>query len=442
MTDAEKNSLRTPLPHTARRRASAYVFVLGVALIVTVLGMGGLTLSRVTARTTSDANDWEAAGSLAFSATEQAMSYLNTAAAAAPSSWRSGYVSGQTAFTQTMGRGQFSWAIKDEIDGNLSADYLRSFRIYGIGTVGNVKRVYSVQVSPGGSPLDVLRTAIHSSDVINFSNSGGSASSQAVNGPMSSNSSISLTGKMNGAIEAASTSGSATGTQTITAPSPAKTMPSTTVLNDLLTNATTLNYATTGNTIQNCLLSPTSNPYGAPNASGVYAITLPVSKGLQITNCRIVGTLLVTGLGNNSLVINGLVTWEPPAGNTPLLIVSAPGIDATITGSSTWLTESSAGANLNPASTPFETRSNATMTDDFPPQLRGLIHIMAGSTGMLTIQNNAYIKGTVITDTPVKLKAQTTFIQDPQYYANPPFGYAVGDVLTEVPGTWKWDAPP
>lgn len=442
MSDSQATPLRTSSPHARRRphaarRASAYVFVLGVAMIVTVLGMGALTLSRVTARTTSDANDWEAAGSLAFSATEQAMSFLNTAAAAAPSTWRSGYVSGQTAFTQAIGRGQFSWAIKDEIDNNLSADYLRSFRVCGVGAVGNVKRVYSVQVAPGGTPLDVLRTAVHSSRNVTLTGTG-----QAVGGPISSNANVSLSGKVYGAIESVSTSGSATGTFSITAPSPVKKMPSATVLNDLLVNATALDYAVTGNTIQNCLISPGSNPYGAPNASGIYAITLPANKGLKITNCRIVGTLLVSGLGNNSLTLLGPVTWETLPGNSPILIVSAPGIDVVINGSNTWLTESDAGVNLNPASTPFQGQSNSTQADDFPPQYRGIIQIIGGSTGAVTLQNNTYIKGTLITDCPLKTKNQATLIQDPQYYGNPPFGYALGDVLTEVPGTWKWDAPP
>ena len=149
-----------------RYRGSAYVFVLGITLIVTVMGMGALTLSRVTAKSTGQANDWEYAGTLAFSATEHAMSTLNAAAAASPAGWRANYTSRQTVFSQTIGRGTFSWALKDEVDGNLSADYLRPYRIYGIGTVGSVTRVYSVQVIPTGAPLDVLRTALHSNSTI------------------------------------------------------------------------------------------------------------------------------------------------------------------------------------------------------------------------------------------------------------------------------------
>ena len=179
-----------------RRNGSAYVFVLGITLIITVLGMGALTVARVAGESAAAANDWEAAGALAFSATEDAVSVLNAAAAASPTTWRASYVSGGTAFSKAVGRGTMSWALKDETDGNLSADYLRPIRIYGIGAVGRATRVYSVRVIPAGTALDVLRTALHSASTIKLT-----GSARAVNGPISSNSSIQLSGTVNAAIE-------------------------------------------------------------------------------------------------------------------------------------------------------------------------------------------------------------------------------------------------
>ena len=427
-------SRSTPL----RRRASAYFFVIGITLIVTVLGMGALTLSRVTARATTDGNDWETAGTLAYSAVEHAISSLNPVAASSPTTWRANYTSGQTAFTQTVGRGTFSWVVKDEINGNLSADYLRAFRIYGIGTVGNVTRVYSVQVSPGGSPLDVLRTALHSS-------SGVELTGKAMNnyGPISSNGQVKLSGTVYGSIEAASTSGSAGGTQSITAPAPAKTMPSASVFDALAGDATTIDYDDlSGGKIDKTLLSPAVNPYGAVNAKGLYLVTLPSGKKLKITNCRIVGTLLVKCSSGGSIDVTGPVLWQPGPTRAPILVASMPGGDVKISGSDTWLSESSAGVNLNPASTPFEGVSNAVATDDFPPQFRGIIHCILGSSGTLELAANYYGSGTVISDCPVKTTAMATLLQDSSIYASPPMGYAVGDALTLVPGTWRWDTLP
>jgi hypothetical protein len=426
------------LSSTRARRGSAYVFVLGISLIVTVLGMGALTLSRVSQKAVSDGNDWEAAGDLAFSATEDAISSINLAAAASPSTWRSSYTSRQTAFTQAVGRGTMSWALKDEVDGNLGEDYLRPFRIYGIGVVGNVTRVYSVQVIPAGTPLDVLRTALHSNSTVTLT-----GNTQAVNGPISSNSTVSLSGNVTGAIEALSTTGTAQGPPTITAPVPVKTMPSTTIFNDLLQTATAINYnSLTGGNLQNCLLSSTSNPYGSANASGVYTISLPASKNITITNCRIVGTLLISAPNKENINVQGPVEWEPAAGGYPILLVSGSACQVTFAGNPTWLSESQAAVNFDPPGTPYMGQTDSDMLDDYPPQFHGIIHIMGGTASTVSLNANAYFVGTFIADCPVKTTAQCTLIQNPAIQANPPLGYATGNAMAEVPGSWRWDALP
>ena len=413
-------------PHA--RRGTTYVFVLGITLIVTVLGMGALTLSRVTSRSTVDANDWETAGTLAFSATEHALAYLNAAATASPAGWRGGYTSGQVGFTQTVGRGQFSWALKDEIDGNLGDDYLQSFRIYGIGRVGNVTRVYSVQVAPGGSPLDVLRTAVHSSVSVELTG-------KTMNnyGPISSAGLLKLSGTVYGTIEAGSTSGSASGTQTITAPVAAKTMPSATLFDTLAADATAIDYnSMSGGAIKQTRLTPTYNPYGTANAKGLYLIDVPSGKTLTVTRARVVGTLLVRGAAKD-INITGPVLWEPGPTQGPLLFVSSPGTDVKVTGNDTWLQESDAG-NLNPAGTPFDGGTDNDATDDYPPQYRGIIHVLVGSSGSLELAANVYVQGTVIADCPIKTTAMSTLLQDSSLYTSPPFGYAKGDALSAVGG--------
>jgi hypothetical protein len=407
-------------------------------MIVTVLGLGALTLSRVTAKATVENNDWETAGTLAFSAVEQSMSVLNAAAAAAPSGWRSAYTSGQTAFTQTVSGGSFSWTIKDEVDGVLTADYLRSFRVYGVGKKGNVTRVYSVQVVPAGSALDVLRTALHTADMLTL---GGNC--EAGNGPFSSNTAVKLSGTVDGTIEAASISDTATGTQYLTIPSPAKAMPSSTVFDNYASSATSIDYnAISGGQVTKCLISPASNPYGATNPKGIYLITMPSGKKLVFSQCRFVGTLLIKSTGKVTLQFDGPTLMEPAAAGMPTVIVSAPGTDLVINGQDSWLSEATNGVNFNPAGTPFGTDSNTNMTDDFPPQYRGVFHMMLGSSGTVTFNNNAYVWGTFIADCKVTTTGQTTFVQNSSYQTNPPFGYASGDVLNVVPGTWKWDAPP
>ena len=410
------------------------MLVIGIAMIVTVLGMAAITLSRVSARSVTQGNDWEAAGDLAFAATEHAISYINVAAAASPAGWRSGYTSSQTVVTQAMGRGTFSWALKDETDGLISEDYLRAFRIYGIGKVGAVTRVYSVQVMPGGAPLDVLRTGIHSSSTITLT-----GNAQAINGPFSSNSSISLSGTVSGSIEAASTSGSASGTQTITVPAPNKTMPSSSIYTDLLQTATAVNC---GSTLQNCLLSPVSNPYGAVNSSGIYSISVNNNSNLTITNCRIFGTLLINLNNKGTLKIQGPVEIEPANTSYPTMVVIGQKATISMSGSNTWLSESAIAVNFNPPGASYAGVTNTTTTDDYPPQYRGVFHFLCGTSSTVQLDANTYINGTLITDSPVKTTAQSTFVQNPLIYASPPFGYQTGNAMTEVPGSWRWDTLP
>ncbi len=425
-------------PGLRYRRGSAYVFVLGISLIVTVLGMGALTLSRISQKAVGAGNDWEAAGDLAFSATEHAISAINIAAKTSPSTWRSSYTSRQTAFTQAMGRGTFSWALKDEVDGNLTADYLRPFRIYGIGVVGSVTRIYSVQVIPAGTPLDVLRTALHSDSTVTLT-----GNAQAVNGPISSNSTVSLSGNVTAAIEAPSVTGTAQGSMTITTPAPAKTMPSASIFNDLLQNATVINYnSIAGGNLQSCLLSSTSNPYGTANANGIYSIALPGNKNLTITNCRIVGTLLISAPNKGNINVQGPVEWEPASGGYPILVVSASNSQVTLAGNPSWLSETQTGVNFDPPGTPYLGLTDSDTVDDYPPQYHGIIHVMGGSSSTVSLNANAYICGTLIADCPVKTTAECTLIQNPAIYANPPLGYATGNAMAEVPGSWRWDTLP
>jgi hypothetical protein len=248
---------------------------------------------------------------------------------------------------------------------------------------------------------------------------------------------------VNGAIEALSTTGTAAGTQTITAPAPAKAMPSTTIFNDLLQNATVINYNSLGGgNLQNSLLSSTSNPYGSPSPYGIYAISMSGNQTLTITNCRIVGTLLITAPNKDNIQIQGPVEWEPSSGGYPILLISGSSCQVTIAGSPTWLSESACATNFDPPGTPYQGQTDTDTSDDYPPQYRGIIHITGGSSSTVQLNANTYILGTLIADCPITTTAECTLIQNPAIYANPPLGYATGNAMAEVPGSWRWDTLP
>ena len=447
---------------TVHPRGTAYVLVMGIALIVTVLGVGSLMAARSYARATSAATDWEEAGTLAFSATEQAVAYLSAQAAAKPTGWRAAYVSGQTALVAPLGRGTFSWALKDETDGNLSEDYLRPARLYGMATVNRVTRVYSVQLMPGGSPLDVLHTSLHASGAVQLNGpclaGTGPVTSPSVPpagvGVFSSNGAVTLCPQLWGNVEAASTTGPAPNTRvgTNTVPAAAKVMPAAqwpTLMTYYNSVATPLGLAATGGgtyQMNKFLLSPTVNPFGGSvNAAGIYSLTLTGGGGggcnFQLTNGRILGTLIVTAQTNSQVNINAGVCWQAVSPKLPALIVSGTNLTVTINLGNNWLSESNLQANFNPAGSPYDGLTNATMTDAYPSVVQGLIYV-TGSGNAVRVQGNSCLQGTLICDGTVQVSGPAAVVQNTTTFANPPVGFALGNAVVEVPGSWRWDTLP
>ncbi len=445
-----------------RRRGTAYVLVMGIALIVTVLGVGSLLAARSYQRATTAAADWEEAGTLAFSATEQAVANLSARAAASPTGWRAAYTSGTSAFTASLGRGTVSWTLVDETDGNLSADYLRPFRVYGVGTVNAVTRVYSVQVRPAGTPMDVLRTSLHASGNVTLTGTvlagtgplGDVTLPTAGLGVVSSNAAVAIGPMLFANVEATTITGTAaTRTGTNTTAAAAKPMPATawpTLVATYAALATPLTVAKSGasNTanMSAFLLSPAVNPYGTTvNAAGIYSLALTSTGNgavtLTVTNGRILGTLLVTAPAGATVNLSGPVSWQTTAPNLPALIVSGTGLTVNITGSTTWLSESGMGKNFNPAGSPYDGLTNTTTTDDYPPTIGGVVYV-AGSGNVVKLSNTPCMMGTVICDGTATVTGPAALAQSTLTYATPPIGFARGDAVAEVPGTWRWDVVP
>jgi Tfp pilus assembly protein PilX len=412
------------------RRGGAYILVIGVAMLITVIGMGALLSARLNGKEASTSTDWEEAGTLAQAAVEHAMSYLNAQVAANPTTWRSSYTSYTTgaasAFSQSMGRGTWSWVVKDTVDGNFSNNYADPFTIYGIGTVNQAKRVYSVQVVAAGSPLDVLRCGLQAGGAITIN-----STVSAGTGPISSNTNVVTGAAIYGNVETPGQSGVAANVKgTLTISSVVKPMPSSGLYNLYLAKATTIPWSSVSTGIINQLLSPTNNPYGATNPDGVYSITVPAGQSFTISTSRIVGTLLISMTGG-TLNITGPTEWQPNRTDYPSLIVNGTSVSITIAGSSTWLSEAAVGKDLN---------GNGTTTDDLQPYYQGIFHII-GSTNTTTLNSNAYFTGLLVTDGSVTTSGQTTFISNSNLYTNPPIGYGSGTLMI-VPGSWIWDSPP
>ena len=130
---------------SAPRRGSTYVSVLGVAMAVTAIGLGGVAVSRIQTRSTTQANQWAEARMLAFSASEHAMTQINNT-----DSWRAN-LNGVTV-ARSLGAGNFTWRVIDPVDGDLADSDSDPATLIATGTVGEA--VYSLTVrlsTPGQS---------------------------------------------------------------------------------------------------------------------------------------------------------------------------------------------------------------------------------------------------------------------------------------------------
>lgn len=144
-----------------RRGAALYVTVVTTSLIVSLLGLAGLTVLRIE-RIQMDSNgDRRTARTNANSAVELSLETL-----ANDSNWRKTYASGVETTAQSLGaggRGTLSWMLKDS-DGLLTDDDV-DLRLYGIGRIGSVVQVSSVQITQpktGGGSNIVLNPGFES----------------------------------------------------------------------------------------------------------------------------------------------------------------------------------------------------------------------------------------------------------------------------------------
>jgi hypothetical protein len=433
----------------AARRGSIYTLVMGLAMLVTVVGAGLLAAARMTARAATNTNDWDEAGVLAYSAVQHAIASVNAAGAVSPTAWRSNYTSGKYAFSASLGRGTMSWVLTDEVDGNLSADYARPIRLYGVGSVGRAKRCYSILLYPAGAPLDVLRTAYHAGTGVRVQ---ASTTSTVLNGPASTNGRLRVSGggTCNGNVEAGSISGTVNGI--VTAPAAAKPIPSASIFNTYLASATTIpTSAATGGQFSPGLVSGGPGGYVpsawgiSPDANGLYYLQLPNNGTVYINAGRYNCTLLIdAGNSSQTLIIRNEVLWQPWRSDYPALIVR--GVNTVhFQGSLSPLNENpgaspTVGMNLNPPGSPYNGATNSTLSDAYPSELDGLYHVM-GATSVY-LDSNTYIHGTLVTDGTIYTTGASAVSNDPALTANPPKCYTKGDQVAPVPGTWNWDAPP
>ena len=432
MKQRRRLNLRAGLPGP-RRGAALYVSVMAVALLVSVLGLAGLLVMNIERRRATNGHDMRVASTNARSAVVLALRVL-----ANDPNWRTTYTSGVETTPQAIGpadAGTISWILEDS-DGNLT-DSDTKLQLKGVGRVGNVVQVLSVDLTTIGDPLTCLEVAVCSNSLIDFENSSVVTSNQTIH----SNVSITSGGTVNADAESV---GAITGsgyTGTTTTPVASRTVPSAAVFDYYLNNGTnipitSLPKAGPNYWIEETVLSPANNPYGATNPQGTYVIDCQ-GLSIRIQNCRIIGTLVLINPKPTS-DIQGSICWEPAVASYPALLVQG---SVEFRMKTDALSENNVGVNFNPAGSPYQGVTDVDITDTYPSQIKGLVYV---SVDAVMADRDTTIDGGLVTGRVLNVNTSDslTVNYDSRYFDNPPPGFTQGNTLKVTPGSWRRDVVP
>ena len=424
------------------RRGGANVLVLGVAFVTTVIAVTVLSVAQMAGRTNGLTNDAAEAEVLAESAVEYAQAKL-----AADPLWRVTYTSGVETTPVAWGRGTISFKLVDEADGNLANNTSDPVRVYGFGRVGKAVKVYSIN-NTASNPLSSLKNAVASGGNIDLGSAVVTGS-----GTISSNGTISaLTATLNLINLEATGSlslGTSTGTGTKTPGVPAKQLPDATHAFDYyIQNGTSVpisSFPTSGTTkvIRYRLFSPFKHPLsgGTANPNGIYVIDCQ-GWTVQVSNCRVVGTLVLLNTTSSSSV-QGSNLFAPLGANNPSLLVKG---DISISPLPTNLldlltTGDPLGAvpsiNFNPIGTPYKGISDTTYTTTYPSEIDGLVYV----SGNLQTSGTATFNGAVLVGGTVTSSGTLSVTYDASAFNSPPPGF-FSPQLSPVTGSWRWEQGP
>jgi len=390
-----------------RRVGSAYALILGVSSVLMVIGLAAVSVARVDTRSVSADNDWSESQTLALSAAEHALARISST-----ENWRSQL---SKRVLVKMGNGKMRWQITDDADGSLTDDIEEPVLIVASGEVGQSSYKLGLRCFIVGEPLEALSKCLCAGDDILLASG---SQLTGTDGVVSANDTL-LTAKWSsrviGDVEAKKVYWNYNVTGYVYKNAPAKDMPNSRVVEMYRELATDISGQTY---IRRQVIGPGQNPWGSPNASGVYYLNAP-GANVTIRECRLLGTLIVKC---NRLTISENVLMENFRKDMPVLIVDG---DLTLNYQSTGaqLSEKNEDTNFNPAGVPYEGRSDSDKSDRYPSEIRGLVHVR----GDLTLDSTALVRGAVICDQSVQCNGTNEIVHDEDLSERPILGYTFGD---------------
>jgi hypothetical protein len=420
MNNAQSQYPRSPgSGRNSRRRGSIYLAVLGVSLITVTLGMGAVLAGRATMRSMTATNDVAEARLAAQSGLELARYWISH-----DSTWRTDYSSGAFATNLSLGRSTVTITATDLVDGNIANAPMDPLVITATGKRGQAVYKLRVTLTASAVPLPALAYAVHTGGQLHI-NGGRIRMGSAT---LSTNGALYNQGTIEGNASVASVSAIGTIWGSLANSVAAKAMPdSTTILNMYAAMGTQIST----DDIDKQLLTPTVNPWGTPNAKGVYVIRSSNDEKLRDT--RICGTLVVFLSPGRVLEVDKSLFLQAAQSDFPALIVSG---DIVIECDSTQLSESDTGMNFNPAAMPYNGISDSDQSDVYPCEIQGLVH----ATGTVYMTDDLTVRGAIIagstaTSNAFEADGSPEIVYTPSLFTSPPQGYTSQVKMVVQPGS-------
>jgi len=400
-----------------RNRGAAYFAMLSLCLLVGILCVGSVTVQRAQLRSVNLDNDSADARTYAMAAIE-----MGRLAISQDDYWRTTHKNdaGNNWFTgRAIGRGTCSLNVTNP-NGALDNASTDPVVMTGTGYAGNARQVVTVTLVATATPYTCLSNALTAGSSISL----GSTTLSPSGCRIASNSNVSASsGTIYPDVVAVGTI-SGTSYQGLTTPqSTAQTLPDTTKVFDYYkTNGTTISAASLpttsgGPSLVNVLLSPLTNPYGATNAKGIYVIDCG-GQSFLLSNCRIVGTLVLLNCGGG-LTVQNQVVWGPAVTNYPCGLVQGA---VSLKANTNALKDDAVNSiNYNPPGVPYpypSGTSDSTYTSTFSPGMTGLLYC----TGTFTV-SKSFSAGMIATASSSTHSDNLTLTYDSTLSANPPPGF-------------------
>lgn len=381
MTPPRHNFARAPsvsegVSRPRSRRGSAYVLILGAAMIVAMIGVGGAIASRAARKAAQLDSDGSALSHAAIGALRAAAGNAQNTVA-----WRSA-AKAAAPLSLTVDGITISATATDPDDADLSNDLFGRVTILATATKGQARRMVSMTLGPDDTLTDALASALHVSSNITVSN----GAILMATGRVSTNGTV--TGGTIRADVAAVGAIAATVTGTQTTLSSAFTMPSGLEARYEAIGTAIPLASFTGRKIQNNVLGPARNPFGSTNALGVYVIDCG-GNDFEVRDARLNCTLVLKNC--TKLTLSNTLLWTAPRADWPLVICSGP-IHSDMVASN--LSEVTTGTNFNPTGMAYQGSTDSDKVDSYPSMLQGIVYSASDfsiNSGVCTLEGAAII---------------------------------------------------